>query len=265
MDKETFEDKKLIEFESAIRELHSKHFGKSFSEIKSDLDVLSNQMLESVNCFFVVDFNTQDYVQTSSNTKELLGIDSEEFVKGGIGVGLNLFIPLHRALMVENILPEIFECLKKVKDQDLFKKLNISYQTIIRFKDGTDRWVLHQIKILSLSELGFPRLGVKTLIDISSIKTDVVIHLEVSYFDDDGDRIHLVSKYFNPNKSSIDISCSELRVLKQISEGKSSKQIANDLCLSLHTINNHRKNMLKKNSMQSSTELVTMALKSGLV
>ena len=41
MGKEIFEDKKLIEFESSIRELHSKHFGKSFCEIKTDLDVYS--------------------------------------------------------------------------------------------------------------------------------------------------------------------------------------------------------------------------------
>ena len=57
----------------------------------------------------------------------------------------------------------------------------------------------------------------------------------------------------------------ELQVLKMIATGNKTNQIAEDLFLSVHTINSHRKNILKKLNMKSPTELVAYAFQNGLV
>ncbi len=63
----------------------------------------------------------------------------------------------------------------------------------------------------------------------------------------------------------IPISLAEKRVLVLMAEGKSSKQIADELFLSEHTIKNHRKNMLKKLHCSSSAEMVKKGLMNGWI
>ncbi|WP_421764016.1 response regulator transcription factor [Ekhidna sp.] len=57
----------------------------------------------------------------------------------------------------------------------------------------------------------------------------------------------------------------EFEVLDLITKGLTTAQIANQLNLSVHTINSHRKNILKKLRLNSPTELVVYALETGLV
>jgi hypothetical protein len=52
----------------------------------------------------------------------------------------------------------------------------------------------------------------------------------------------------------------EFNILKLLAEGLSSEQIANKLFLSIHTVNSHRRNILKR-SGQSSTNIVISDLK----
>jgi DNA-binding CsgD family transcriptional regulator len=51
----------------------------------------------------------------------------------------------------------------------------------------------------------------------------------------------------------------EMRVLELIAAGKTSKEIAGTLRLSLHTVGNHRKHICKKLNVHSTAELVAYA------
>ena len=57
----------------------------------------------------------------------------------------------------------------------------------------------------------------------------------------------------------------EYEVLELITRGKTTAQIAEELHLSVHTINSHRKNILRKLNMNSPAELIVYALESGIV
>jgi DNA-binding CsgD family transcriptional regulator len=57
----------------------------------------------------------------------------------------------------------------------------------------------------------------------------------------------------------------EQDVLKCIIEGKTSKQIAGELFLSIHTVNTHRKRIMAKSRAASATELVRLAIEQGWV
>ena len=61
------------------------------------------------------------------------------------------------------------------------------------------------------------------------------------------------------------LSSREYEVLELITKGFTTSQIAEKLHLSIHTINSHRKNILKKLNLSSPTELIVYALESGLV
>lgn len=61
------------------------------------------------------------------------------------------------------------------------------------------------------------------------------------------------------------ITRSELRVLNLISYGLSSKEIADMLFLSEHTIHSHRANLLEKLKVKNSAGLVRVAIEQKLI
>lgn len=61
------------------------------------------------------------------------------------------------------------------------------------------------------------------------------------------------------------LSPREYEVLKLITKGYKTSQIAEKLHVSVHTINSHRKNILRKLNLKSPAELIVYAMESGLV
>lgn len=59
------------------------------------------------------------------------------------------------------------------------------------------------------------------------------------------------------------LSQREREVLSLIARGKASKQIADALCISVNTVNNHRQNILRKLHCQNTAEAVVVAGKLG--
>ena len=61
------------------------------------------------------------------------------------------------------------------------------------------------------------------------------------------------------------LSNRELQILKLTAKGFSAKQIADELILSTHTIYTHKKNIMRKLKLNSSSELIVYAINNGLV
>jgi DNA-binding NarL/FixJ family response regulator len=61
------------------------------------------------------------------------------------------------------------------------------------------------------------------------------------------------------------LSPREVEIVRLIAQGLIAKEIADELSLSTHTIYTHRKNIMKKLNMNSSSELILYALNNGLV
>ncbi len=68
----------------------------------------------------------------------------------------------------------------------------------------------------------------------------------------------------NDHDGLMSLSERELEVLELIVKGYTTKSIAEQLHLSIHTVNSHRKNMLKKLGFKSPTQLISYAISQGL-
>lgn len=62
-----------------------------------------------------------------------------------------------------------------------------------------------------------------------------------------------------------DLSPREFEVLQLITKGYKTVDIAEELHVSVHTINSHRKNILKKLNLKSPAELIVYAMETGMV
>jgi DNA-binding NarL/FixJ family response regulator len=76
----------------------------------------------------------------------------------------------------------------------------------------------------------------------------------------------LVQYYLGERKASSEaLTAREKEVLKLIAEGKSSKEIASLLFISVYTVNNHRANIIKKLKLKRTADLVRYAIDKGYV
>lgn len=62
-----------------------------------------------------------------------------------------------------------------------------------------------------------------------------------------------------------DLSPREFEVLQLITKGYKTVEIADELHVSVHTINSHRKNILRKLNLKSPAELIVYAMETGMV
>lgn len=78
----------------------------------------------------------------------------------------------------------------------------------------------------------------------------------------------ILEKHFNIKNEHCEpsqLSQRELEVVQLIAEGLTGREIADRLFLSHHTISTHRKNILKKLHVNSTSELVLYAIRFGIV
>jgi DNA-binding NarL/FixJ family response regulator len=69
-----------------------------------------------------------------------------------------------------------------------------------------------------------------------------------------------------PSEESVSgITEREIQIIQLVARGNSTQRIAQELNLSPHTINSHRKNILKKLKIKSPAELVIYAIDKGLI
>lgn len=69
-----------------------------------------------------------------------------------------------------------------------------------------------------------------------------------------------IKKLEKENPNLLSLTKSELKILKSISEGKTSKEIGEELFISYKTVENHRSNMISKLGLKGSFSLIKFAL-----
>ena len=80
------------------------------------------------------------------------------------------------------------------------------------------------------------------------------------------DGVDLDDVQFEPMSCEpISLSTRELEVITLIAEGSTNTQIASKLFLSNHTVNTHRKNIMRKLGVNNTAGIVMYAVKSQLV
>ena len=68
----------------------------------------------------------------------------------------------------------------------------------------------------------------------------------------------------NPDKEADVLTPREREILQSIAEGLPTKDIASRLCISLKTVDTHRRNIMEKLNIRSVAELTKYAIREGL-
>jgi two-component system nitrate/nitrite response regulator NarL len=85
------------------------------------------------------------------------------------------------------------------------------------------------------------------------------------YIDKTIQNILIRRKTIRKTQSQTHITNKELEIIRMLSQGLTTKQIAEKLFISIHTVNTHRKNILQKLGLKNTSELLMYVVRHGII
>ncbi|WPU91875.1 helix-turn-helix transcriptional regulator [Mucilaginibacter sabulilitoris] len=216
---------------------------------------------------YLNDYRSNSYVFMSKTIKSLCGHDAEAFIRGGIGHAVSLFHKDDLRLFNEQIFPDRLKFLKSIPASE-HKNYLFSYNFRIKTKAGHYISILQKNTFIQSDLRGNPLMSLGMIYDISA-------------YADPAKTVHTIDKF------STDAPCSKIQTLEQtnyylddrykqfsnrerevllwMADGLTSKEIADKLSLSEHTVINHRRNMQEKTNTPNAISLVAYSIKKNLI
>jgi DNA-binding CsgD family transcriptional regulator len=194
-----------------------------------------------------------------------MGYENKDFQNGGLKFAMSLVHADHVKVYNRHVLPLMFKYYSIYAFKGKVKDLVFSYTFRIKRNDGEYIWALHYMNSIKVNKWGFPILTMVNITDITAHKKDDNIDFSVSVKDDNAITKTILSRIFPAKSSNIHFSEREIEILSLMAQGKRSKEIAEGLCISKHTVSTHRKNMMDKANVKNSYELIHLARTNGLI
>lgn len=219
------------------------------------------ELLSRVNnsCVFLIEYNNS-FLYTSPNFNTFFGYDIEKLNDPSI----------EHNYLEKNIHPDDFVVFVTIQKRlvSFWYSLPVEnrkdYKHIFEFRilNSNNEYVrvISQHQVLEVDALGNPYL-VLGVVDLSpdqrnmdeikfrlvNIKTGEIIPFPLT------------------EEANIKLTKREIEILKLVNKGMFSKEISDNLSISIHTVNNHRQNILQKMNTDNVVEAINYARKLGLL
>lgn len=216
----------------------------------------------SIPFVYLLDYRAGRYINMSEN---FAGYKSECFLNGGISHTLEIYQRDHLRLFNQDIFPDRLEVLRRIPAEE-HKDYVFTYNSSIKNRWGEYEHYLQRNCFLS-DQFGMPILSMGMLINITHYNSCNQVKQTVDRINTNGllSQEPIFKKTYYLHEEDRLFSKREKEVLLWMAEGLSSKMIADKLCVSEHTIINHRRNMHDKTHTSNAIALVSLAIKSGVI
>ncbi len=145
-------------------------------------------------------------------------------------------------------------------------KYKVSYDYRIKTKEDNYKWILQQVSAIQTNENGavIRVIGIHT--DISNIKSNnEPSGLSFIGLENEPTFLNYQEKNILVKNSKDIFTPTEKEILNLVVQGLTSKNIAEILNKSVHTINSHRKNIFQKTEAKTVAELVSKSIENNWV
>lgn len=238
---------------SRQREKYSSDFNERIHELCQHCAM--HETMDSIagasSFFFMLDLIKMKFVYVSKGVKTIIGYPAEEVLKAEFPFYYNTCHPKDAKILVK-LHKQLFSFFSSVPVHER-TKLKFCYNLRLRRKDGTYMHLLQQTLFLKVSDRGFPLVDFSTFTDITSFKRDHHLTLVIQKLNGTGQYEEVYKEEF----SNYDFAFTrrQLEIMTLISTGMTTKEIAAYLCLSMDTVKNHRKNILKMTGSKNVVEV----------
>ncbi|MBS4001101.1 MAG: PAS domain-containing protein [Desulfobulbaceae bacterium] len=226
---------------------------------KSKLQIIADISNCGVSVF---DLFKKEHVFFSPNFGALLGYDLNNIMQQEHDYWDSLIHPDDYIMLMEVGITLLKLFFKLNKEDKINHKLVNDYR--ILNANGEYVRVIEQHQALELDEFGNLWLSL-SIIDISP-NQDISHGLKSQLLNFKSGKIIPFNDDKRENENiSIVLSKRELQILQMVRDGLLSKEISNELDISLHTVNTHRQRVLEKLGANNSMEAVVFASRLGLL
>lgn len=196
----------------------------------------------------------QNFEYVSKNFKACTGINREHMLKGGMDFFWSLFHPDDIQLWIKSLQELMTFTMKELNDHQR-KKMSYTWNYRIKNGSGTYVNVIQNTTPLQFDDQNKPIIGLAHYTVLhGAIQMDICA--SAKFLNDKNEYETLF--YQNVSNSNIldAISNRERDIVRLLITKKTSDEIANALNISKHTVDTHRRNILKKLNLSSTFELI---------
>lgn len=223
-----------------------------------------NILNHSVPMIYLLDYTTCKYAFVS-NQCDALGLPYKKMMGGGIDFVIDRYHPADLKLFSDHIFPDRLKMLKDIP-ADEHKDHIFSFNYRIKNSSGEYVNIIQRNSFIQSDENGNPLLSLGVVTNIDHFKEASPVIQLMEKVDPGTGSVELVTKnsYYLHEEDKI-FSKREQEVLLYLAEGLTSKQIADKLFISEHTIINHKRNMHHKSNTQNNAALINFAFRQHLL
>ena len=224
-------------------------------------------LLSKINGFVVLcNFTKGQYEYVSENIKDNLGYDVSNISTEDLTYLMGTIIhERHVQIMVSSYLSEFCEYVKAHATATTGTDFRTTCCCKLKDVYGNYEWYLLDTAVVQADETGFPLTTLITCTNINLIKKDDSFYYNIQRKNSDG-VYEIVSEGTGDNElNEYNLTPRELEIINLISLGHSNKAIADILSISIHTVQTHRKRIIKKIKCKGTAELTNFAFSRGLL
>lgn len=221
---------------------------------QKDFTLLNNFHLMPRQALYIFDWKDRN-IPYQRSIQRLLGYTTEEFNPDLLAE----YIHPDDSERYVHLVKITNEWARDIKPDPFAVEVVIDYR--IQKNDGKYIKVMRQSTIYENCRDRSPRSAFNMLTDISGIKTDNSVNLSISSLETGEVYLENLDQF----PEGIRFSSREMEILLLLKKGKNSAAIADELFISRHTVDTHRRNMLAKTDCRNVMEMVQMASRIGII
>ncbi len=239
---------------------------KDVLTLKEDLNL--NSLIQSYEAigpfvYYICDYTSHKFIHVGGSCEQLFGYNSKDFE----GKGFSFCYKITPILEIIRLLRggKVFWTHFRNTPIEDRKFLRVNFTTTFKRKDGTTFEGFQQNRPVLFDEKGNAIYFLVIITDISEFKNKFSGHEHyILNVKEPTNVIKTPIKFIETEKNQT-VTPSEIKILKLLAEGLRTKEIAEKLYISEHTVNVHRKHLLIKLESTSSSQLIKKALIAGII
>lgn len=261
--------KKSISFTDLLSDIHydRKNIDNNdLLELLRKADEIPHQLLPLKGFIHVIDYTKRKHVCMKGPIKNIIGYDAREFLENGLGFSIDLFHKDDFKIYNTEIFNQVAKFLQ-ITPHSEHDKYIFSFTYRSKRSDGKMIQVYQQGTYITCPKTNLPIYGIGVVTDVTQLKQNncMIFSIDKKNDVDIFDYKNIITSYHYPNAEDSVLTKRETEILKWLSEGLSSKEIATKLFISESTVINHRKNMLRKSNTKNIAQLISYAILKGII
>ncbi len=216
---------------------------------------------------FILDYTQKKYIYASSKVSNIIDRPVSYFLDGGIEFGTSLWHKEDLNVYSQHVLTQNLKFLKETPaDNHADFLFTCNYR--VKNRKGDFKNIMQQSIFIKSADNGMPLAVMGFLFDISKFRNDRRIYHCIephNTLNKTSSKEPLLDNIYFLDEKEQRLTRREIEILKYLSDDLDSEQIADRMNISKHTVDNHRRNLLRKTNSKTSIGLVRFAFTEGYI